>query len=152
MTTGEGSFAATQEDGPRFQELPERRFAVRVHPGTIDDVDDTRRPVYQYMIMHELVAGPSVLRFRDDGVDVMVGCAAGFQGMDDLALEVVPAGTFAILDYEGPESGLPAAHDLLRRWVADQGKVASGPLLQVHMMDPMDDGMVEQQLQIPVQA
>lgn len=151
MTIGEGSFAADQQEGPRLVELPERRFAVREHPGDLGTIDDTRRPVYQHMIMHELVAGPSVLRFRDDGIDVMVGSAAGFAGTDDLDLHVAPAGTYAILDYEGPEDGLLDAHNQLRRWVADQGLVATGHLLQVHMMDALD-GDIEQQLQIPVNA
>lgn len=152
MSTGEGSFAATQQDGPRFEDLPERRFAVRPHPGDEADVDATRRPVYQHMIMHELVAGPSVLRFGDEGIDVMVGCAAGFDGMEDLALEVVPAGRFAILDYEGPPNGLPDARRELVQWADSQGVEATGPVLQVHMMDPLDDDTVEQQLQLPVHS
>jgi hypothetical protein len=152
MTTGEGSFATSQHDGPRFENLPERRFGVREHHGGVDTIDDTRRPVYQHMIMHELVAGPSILRFRDDAIDVMVGCAAGFTGMDDLTLYVEPAGRYALLDYEGPEKGLAGAHERLRRWVASEGAIAEGALLQVHMMDPMDDGMVEQQLQIRVKT
>ncbi len=150
MSTGEGSFAATQQDEPRFETLPERRFAVRPHPGTEEDVDATRRPVYQHMILHELVAGPSVLRFRSDGIDVMVGCAAGFMGMEDLSLEVIPAGRFAVMDYEGPANQIADARGQLMDWVATQGAEPTGPMLQVHMMDPMDDGMVEQQLQIPV--
>ncbi len=149
MPTGEGSFAADQQDAPRIQELPERRFAVRAHDGPLETVDSTRRPVYQHMIMNELVAGPSVLRFREDGLDVMVGCAAGFEGMEGLAMEIVPAGPFAIMDYEGPEAGVLDAHEQLRQWVASEGHAATGPLLQVHMMDPLD-GHIEQQLQLPV--
>lgn len=150
MSTGEGSFAARQQDAPRIESLPERRFAARPHPGTEMDVDDTRRPMYQFMIMNELVAGPSVLRFNDDGIDVLIGCAAGFAGNDDASLEVVPAGRFAVMDYEGAVSGLPEARDALRAWVAAEGHVPSGPLLQVHMMDPLDDDSVEQQLQLPL--
>lgn len=105
--------------------------------------------MYQHMIMHELVAGPSVLRFRPDGVDVMVGCAAGFMGEADLVLEMVPAGRFAVLDYEGPEDGLEAARRELVDWVQGHGRTLTGPMLQVHMMDPLD-GDVEQQLQLPV--
>jgi effector-binding domain-containing protein len=54
-----------------------------------------------------------------------------------------------VLDYEGPEEGLEAARHRLRAWAQEQGHRPAGPLLQVHLMDPVD-GVVEEQLQLPV--
>ncbi len=151
MQTGEGSFAAPGGDEPRIVELPERRFAVRSHDGSIETIENTRRPLYQHMIMHELVGGPPVLRFTDAGIDVLVGTTCGFDGDENVRVEVIPAGWYAVVDYEGPEEGLPEAHEGLRAWVTQQNHQPAGPLLQVHLMDPID-GDTEQQLQLPVDA
>lgn len=150
MATGEGSFATNRGDDIRVEELPERRFACRRHDGDIQDIELTRRPLYQHLIMHELVGGPPVLRFHDEGaVDVLVGTAGGFRGDDVADLLVVPQGWFALLDYEGTAEGLVAARGRLRAWAHENGHTVTGPLLQVHMMDEID-GEVEQQLQLPV--
>ncbi len=151
MHSGEGSFAAPPAAATRIQHLPERRFAVRAHGGTMESIEETRRPLYQHMIMHELVGGPPVLRFGadDGGIDVLVGATCGFDGDTEVAVEVLPAGWHAIHDYEGPAEGLPAAREALFAWAAKEGHQVTGPLLQVHMMDPID-GDVEQQLQLPI--
>lgn len=145
-------FATSHSDELRIEELPARRFAVARHEGPIETIQETRRPLYQHLIMHELVGGPPVLRFPDDGdhVEVLVGTTEGFQGDAVCDVEVVPPGWYAVMDYEGPETGLPAAHERLRAWVQERGHTVRGPMLQVHLMDPID-GDTEQQLQLPVE-
>lgn len=149
MTSGEGGFAAPPASGPRLHNLPERRFAVRRHDGDLDTIESTRRPLYQHMIMHELVGGPPVLRFDGDAIDVLVGSTCGFDGNAEVGVEVLPPGPYAVLDYEGPEAGLETAKQELQDWMAAQGHEAAGPLLQIHLMDPID-GDIEQQLQVPL--
>jgi len=139
---------------PRLETLPERTVAVVAHHGPVERIDDTRRPLYRHMIQHELVGGPSLLRFLDapaDGrvVDALVQTHTGFDGDDVVRVEHLPAGQYAVLDYEGPASGLPAARERLRAWARTQGLRVHGPLLQVHHMDDIE-GIVEEQLQIPV--
>jgi effector-binding domain-containing protein len=127
--------------------LPERVVAVVAHDGPVETIDETRRPLYRHMITHELVGGPSIIRFRHDGVDALVGTHVGFDGDDVVRVETLPAGDYAILDYEGPQEGLEGARQTLLEWVAESGRQAAGPLLQVHHMDPVD-GIVEEQLQV----
>ncbi|HUR63078.1 MAG TPA: GyrI-like domain-containing protein [Candidatus Thermoplasmatota archaeon] len=137
---------------PRIEQLRERWVCVVEHAGPLEEVDRTRRPLYRHMVIQELVGGPSILRFLDpprDGrvVDALVVTHAGFDGDEVCHIERLPAGPHAVLDYEGPEEGLPAAREKLLAWARRHG--ADGPLLQVHIMDPLD-GVIEQQLQVPL--
>lgn len=139
----------------RVEHLPERRFCVRRHIGPPASVDNTRRAMYQHMISHELVGGPSALRHVEDGhrteplhsLDVLIGATCNFEGDDVVRVEVLPEGPHAVLEYEGPEEGVAEAIGCLRRWVADSGRRAAGPVLQVHIMDAVD-GVLEQELQV----
>lgn len=135
-------------------ELPERPVAVVRHPGPVETIDETRRPLYRHMILHELVGGPSIIRFTDPsapaaGVDALVLTHLGFDGDDVCRVEHLPAGRYAILDYEGSPAGLPAARARLLSWIGEQARHQAGPLLQVHLMDAID-GIVEEQLQVPL--
>lgn len=139
---------------PRIVELRERPVAVVRHRGPVETIDETRRPLYRHMVVNELVGGPSILRFLDrpeDGheVDALVLTHAGFEGDEVCRIEHLPAGRYAVLDYEGRPDGLAAARAQLRSWVKTRGLRATGPLLQVHLMDPID-GIVEEQLQLPL--
>lgn len=134
----------------RVATLAARTVAVAEHKGPAKTIDETRRPVYRHMIQHELVGGPSILRFLepprgDRIVDALVVTHAGFEGDDALAVETLPEGEYAILDYEGPEEGLEEARARLRLWLQGRGH-PRGPILQVHHMDPVE-GTVEEQLQ-----
>lgn len=138
---------------PRIEHLRERWACVVEHHGPEATVDATRRPLYRHMIIHELVGGPSILRFLDRPrgdrqVDALVVTHAGFDGDEMCRIERLPSGPYAVLDYEGPEEGLPAARGRLKEWASAHGG-AAGPLLQVHLMDAMD-GVAEQQLQVPL--
>ena len=131
--------------------LKERPVAVVPHHGPVETIDQTRRPLYRHMIIHELVGGPSVIRFLDEPrgdheVDALVLTHVGFEGDEVCRIEVLPAGRYAVLDYQGPPSGLPAARRRLLDWARRHGEVA-GPVLQVHHMDPID-GEVEEQIQV----
>lgn len=131
--------------------LKERPVAVVAHHGPAETIDDTRRPLYRHMIIHELVGGPSIIRFLpepkgDHHVDALVLTHLGFEGDDVCRIETLPAGRYAVLDYEGPPSGLAAARRHLLDWARRHGGVA-GPVLQVHHMDAID-GIVEEQLQV----
>lgn len=154
MNAQEGT-GALQVGGRAFpvtvQELPARRFAVRRHHGDESQVDETRRPLYQHLILHELVGGPPVQRFpaSDDTIDVLVGTVGGFDGDDQVTVEVVPAGWFATVHFEGPEDDLPAARASLRDWARLQGHDPGRPVYQVHLMDPIDEE-AEQELQYPL--
>lgn len=136
-------------DDPRVETLPERRFAVRLHDGGIETIEETRRPLYQHMIMDELVGGPPVLRFEGDRIDVLVGATCGFDGDDVVTVEILPEARYAVADFEGPEDDLPAARAALLEWVASNGHTAAGPVLQVHLMDAID-GETEQEIQVPL--
>lgn len=152
---GRTPFSTTHSDEIRVETLPERPVAVARHDGPLATIDETRRPLYQHLIMNELVAGPPMIRFpegwQEDGdpVDVLVGTTAGFHGDETATVAYVAQGEYALLDYEGPEEGLPAARQELRDWVTRQGRRPGGPMLQVHIMDPID-GETEQQLQLPL--
>lgn len=134
-------------------DLPERRYCVRRHHGPVDTVDETRRDMYQHMISHELVGGASALRFVDEPdplreVDVLIGAACGFDGDDSVRVEVLPAGPHAVRDWEGPVEAIARA----RREFLDsvrQRHEPAGPLLQVHLMDPID-GVTEQRFEVPL--
>jgi effector-binding domain-containing protein len=139
---------------PRVETLKERHVAVVEHHGPVATIDVTRRPLYRHMIIHELVGGPSIIRFLDQKegdreVDALVMTHAGFEGDEMCRIEVLPGGPHAVADYEGKAEGLPAARRELRAWVKANGLRAAGPLLQVHHMDEMD-GVLEEQLQIPL--
>ena len=139
---------------PRVVELKERVVASVAHHGPVETIDLTRRPLYRHMIIHELVGGPSIIRFLDaprgdHQVDALVMTHAGFDGDEVCRLEHLPAGRYAILDYEGQPEGLAAARRHLLDWVRRKGLRASGPVLQVHLMDPID-GVVEEQVQVPL--
>ncbi len=139
---------------PRIERLAERHVAVVEHRGPPETVDATRRPLYRHMIIHELVGGPSILRFLDQPVqdrvvDALVTTHPGFEGDATCRMDILPPGRYAVADYEGPVEGLPAARTALRDWTQKQRLKPSGPLLQVHLMDPID-GVAEQQLQIPL--
>ncbi|MHB1260412.1 MAG: GyrI-like domain-containing protein [Thermoplasmatota archaeon] len=139
---------------PRIVELKERPVAVVQHRGPVETIDETRRPLYRHMIIHELVGGPSIIRFLDepDGehqVDALVLTHLGFDGDDVCQIEMLPAGRYAVLDYEGHPEGLAAARLRLRDWLRGKHLEAAGPILQVHLMDPID-GIVEEQLQVPL--
>lgn len=136
----------------RIEHLPERTVAVVPHRGPVERIDDTRRPLYRHMIIHELVGGPSIIRFLphpqgDREVDALVTTHAGYEGDEVVQVEVLPAGRYALLQYEGPPEGLAPARRAILDWVASQGHSAAGPLLQVHHMDAID-GVVEEQLQV----
>lgn len=131
----------------RIVELPSRRVCVRRHEGGLETVDVTRRPMYQHMIMHELVAGASMVRHRDEGLDVLIGAASGFQGDDVLDVELLPAGQYAVADWEGAESDIDAARGAFLDALAQDGYVVDGEVLQVHLMDAIE-GVTEQQFQI----
>lgn len=139
---------------PHVATLRERWVCVVPHHGDPARIDDTRRPLYRHMIQQELVGGPSIIRWLDrpsgeHAVDALVQTHLGFDGDEVCQVERIPAGTFALLDYEGPEADLAAARDRLRAWAKAAGHAPSGPLLQVHLMDAID-GVTEQQLQLPL--
>jgi DNA gyrase inhibitor GyrI len=136
--------------------LPERPVAVVHHEGPPETVDRTRRPLYRHMVLNELVGGPSILRWLEPPqgkriVDALVITHLGFEGDAVCRMETLPAGQYAVLDYEGPPSGLEQARQHLRAWVQRQGRKPAGPLLQVHLMDEVD-GVTEQQLQLPLRS
>ena len=136
---------------PRVVELRERHVAVVPHHGPVERIDDTRRPLYRHMIIHELVGGPSIIRFLDHPrgdhhVDALVLTHLGFEGDEVCKVEVLPAGRYAVVDYHGPPEGLETARRSLKAWAQRHGG-AAGPILQVHLMDPIE-GMVEEELQV----
>ena len=136
---------------PRIAILKERPVAVVEHRGPVETIDATRRPLYRHMIIHELVGGPSIIRFLaqprgDRQVDALVLTHLGFEGDDVCRIETLPAGRYAVLDYQGPPEGLAAERARLQAWARKHGGEA-GPVLQVHHMDPID-GVVEEQLQV----
>ena len=61
----------------------------------------------------------------------------------------LPAGRYAVLDYEGHPEGLPKARAHLLDWVRRRHLQPAGAVLQVHLMDPID-GIVEEQIQVPL--
>lgn len=137
---------------PRIAELRERAVAVVEHRGPVESIDDTRRPLYRHMILHELVGGPSIIRWLDRPVgdrevDALVLTHAGFEGDEVCQVEHLPAGRYAVMDYEGHPEGLPKARQALLDWVRRHHLQPAGPVLQVHLMDPID-GIVEEQLQV----
>lgn len=136
---------------PRIAVLKERPVAVVAHHGPVERIDDTRRPLYRHMIIHELVGGPSIIRFLDHPqgdhqVDALVLTHLGFDGDEVCTVETLPGGRYAVLDYEGPPDGLAAARQRLKEWARRHGGMA-GPVLQVHLMDPVE-GNVEEELQV----
>lgn len=138
---------------PRIVHLPERHVAVVAHAGPVESIDDTRRPLYRHMILNELVGGPSIIRFLDEpegehAVDALVVTHAGFEGDDVCNIELLSAGEYVVADYEGPSDGLETARRRFRDWLQKNRKPL-GPILQVHLMDPIDD-IVEEQLQVHV--
>ncbi|MHB8634592.1 MAG: GyrI-like domain-containing protein [Thermoplasmatota archaeon] len=138
---------------PHIERLAERHVAVVRHEGSPDTVDTTRRPLYQHMIIHELVGGPGILRFVDEPrnrfVDALVTTHPGFEGDEVCKMEVLPAGRYAVAGYEGPTEGLPAARRELLAWANSRGERPAGPPLQVHLMDAIE-GITEQELQVPL--
>ena len=139
---------------PRIAELKERVVAVVEHAGPVERIDETRRPLYRHMIQHELVGGPSIVRWLDPPqgdrlVDALVVTHNGFDGDEVCRVEHLPGGRHAILDYEGDPGGLPKAREALLAWVRRKHLRPTGPVLQVHLMDPID-GIVEEQLQVPL--
>ena len=141
---------------PRIEHLRERTVCVVPHHGPPATIDATRRPLYRHMILHELVGGPSIVRYleRPHGervVDALVQTHAGFDGDEACTVELLHAGPYAVLDYEGPEEGLEAARERLRAWARRHGHRPAGPILQVHLMDPVD-GNVEEQIQLPLEG
>ncbi|HLF17005.1 MAG TPA: GyrI-like domain-containing protein [Candidatus Thermoplasmatota archaeon] len=139
---------------PRLATLPERTVAVVEHRGSPESVDRTRRPLYRHMVLNELVGGPSILRWLDRPgpgrvVDALVTTHAGFEGDDVCRVETLPAGRYALLDYEGPPEEVPDARDRLLDWLGERRLRPTGPLLQVHLMDPVE-GILEAQLQVPL--
>jgi effector-binding domain-containing protein len=106
------------------------------------------------MVQNELVGGPSIIRFLDPPkgdhqVDALVLTHLGFDGDEVCKLETLPAGRYAVLDYEGHPEGLVAARARLLDWCRRKKLRTLGPVLQVHLMDPID-GIVEEQLQVPL--
>ena len=104
------------------------------------------------MVQNELVGGPSIIRFLEPArgarqVDALVLTHLGFDGDEVARIEHLPGGRHAVLDYEGPESGLATARGALLAWVRGKGLHRAGPVLQVHHMDAID-GIVEEQLQV----
>jgi effector-binding domain-containing protein len=139
---------------PRIVTLRERPVAVVQHRGPVEAIDDTRRPLYRHMVMNELVGGPSIIRFLDQPqgehqVDALVLTHLGFDGDEVCQIETLAGGRYAVLDYEGHPEGLAKARARLQEWVHRKGLHAAGPVLQVHLMDPID-GIVEEQLQVPL--
>lgn len=137
---------------PRVVELRSRPVAVVQHRGPVETIDETRRPLYRHMVLNELVGGPSIIRFLDAPhgdrqVDALVFTHLGFEGDEVCRIEHLPAGRYAVLDYEGHPEGLAKARAQLLDWVRRQRLRATGPVLQVHLMDPID-GIVEEQLQV----
>lgn len=70
---------------------------------------------------------------------------AGFEmasGPIDLPLELVtlPAGRHAVLRFQGPYSGLPAAYEqLYRNWLPGSGETpADSPVFEIYLNTPMD--------------
>ncbi len=140
----------------RIEYLPERRVAVVAHHGPLETVDDTRRPLYQHLILQELIGGPSAIRFPhgphvEEGhrIDLLVGTPRHFEGDDVATVDVLDEGPYAVLDYEGPVGGLAAARQALLDWIKREGHQPRGPLLQVHLMDEIE-GETEQQIQVPL--
>ncbi|HJQ93215.1 MAG TPA: GyrI-like domain-containing protein, partial [Candidatus Thermoplasmatota archaeon] len=128
---------------PRVVALKERPVAVVQHRGPVETIDETRRPLYRHMVINELVGGPSIIRFLDPPrgdhqVDALVLTHAGFEGDEVCRIEVLPAGRYAVLDYEGHPEGLPKARKDLLDWVRRHRLHPAGPVLQVHLMDPID--------------
>jgi effector-binding domain-containing protein len=147
--------AATVQE-PRLVQLPERVVAVVEHVGPVGEIDRTRRPLYRHMILHELVGGPSIIRFLDPPVggrevDALVTTHVGFDGDEVCRVEHLPTGRHAVLDYEGDPDGLPKARAHLKDWLRRKGLRAAGPVLQVHLMDPID-GIVEEEVQVLLQT
>lgn len=132
----------------RMERLPTRYVCVVRHDGTLDTIDVTRRPLYRHMIMGELVGGPSIVRFHaGGGLEALVVTHQDFQGDEVCTVDSLPGGTYAVQDYHGPVSGLAHARESFVAEAASRG--ATGPLLQVHLMDEIDEE-TEQQFQMLV--
>lgn len=130
--------------------IPARTVAVVRGIGREADVEAVRRPMYQHMVLHELVGGPSILRFHPDhSLDAMVVSHGGFDGDDMCEVELLPAGRYAVAEYEGPAAGVPKARRDFLAAVRRVGLHPRGPMLQVHLMDEID-GVTEQQFQVLV--
>jgi DNA gyrase inhibitor GyrI len=138
----------------RVERLKERTVAVLAHHGHPDAVDDTRRPLYRHMIINELVGGPSIIRWLakpegDHIIDALVTTHTGFDGDEMCTVELLPAGEYAVADYEGPLRGLSKARDDFLASLRHAGHRPKGPVLQVHHMDEVD-GIMEAQFQAPL--
>lgn len=136
----------------RIEPFPERRCCVSRHIGGLATIDETRRPMYQHMISNELVGGASMVRFQEDlsdgaDVDVLIGATCDFDGDDVVTVDVLPAGDYATMDYDGPESGVEAARHAFQQALEADGYETVGRFVQVHMMDAID-GETEQQFQV----
>lgn len=138
----------------RTERLRERWVCVVVHEGPPETVDATRRPLYRHMIVSELVGGPSILRFPHGAdatpIDALVVTHAGFTGDEVCRVDVLPSGTYAVADFEGPSAALADARRAFLKAATHHGSIA-GPLLQVHHMDDLD-GLTEQQFQVRLDA
>jgi hypothetical protein len=132
----------------RVETLPARAVAVVAGIPRESDVEAVRRPLYQHMILHELIGGPSILRFHSPSgpLDALVVTYAGYDGDEMARVEVLPAGRYAVADYEGPVSGLPRARQEFLAALGAARLRPKGLLLQVHHMDEVD-GATEQQFQ-----
>lgn len=133
----------------RVEHLPERTVAYVHHRGPVETVDATRRPLYQHLIMNELIGGPSILRYVDPPqgdrvVDALVTTHQGYPGDEVAQVEVLPGGRYLIHDFEGPPETVPEAVARFRAEADRRG--AQGSVLQVHLMDPID-GNLEAELQ-----
>jgi len=126
-------------------ELGFRTVALVKHHGDESTIEDTRRPLYRHMIMEELVGGPSMIRYHEDRLDLLVMTHEGYEGDEVCNVDHLPPGRYAVQDYEGPVAGLATARQKFMAEVAPLGPV--GDLLQIHHMDDVD-GVVEEQFQI----
>jgi effector-binding domain-containing protein len=78
--------------------------------------------------------GQNVVLYFDEqaNLEASVQVPGPFVGADGVHSSSTPEGRVATTIHTGPYSGLPSAHDAVRRWCAEQGHELAGPNWEVY--------------------
>lgn len=129
---------------------PARRLAAMPHKGPYHEISRAYDKLGAILGARGLwpLAGAMVAAYYDDPSAVAAADLRSHAGVafgDDVVLEAplevvkLPAGPHAVLRYQGPYSGLPAAYNQLFGWLPTSGREpAESPVFEIYVNTPMD--------------
>jgi len=133
----------------RTENCEPRRVAFVRHVGPYENCDVAWKKLNKFAEQHALISpetlaigighdNPNVTPADKLRYDACITVGEEFQRSDEIGVQEIPGGQYAIATYRGPYSGLPEAYRwIFQQWLPTSGKqMRTAPCFEVYVTDP----------------